>query len=781
MRMKKRTLALRISIFILVFAGATFGAYILTPNRTRRVVQDTNINEETERTTALSRFITKLRGITEYHAKDEYKLSTHVDVKDLAFTWPSEGLVDNSLLLNAGVNLISKGLADIKFSAEANVNYNNECVDLGAGYINDTMYLALDSFKVKSTMKDTAQLMDKLRYYLFDPENENGLGLRLDVFEKLDEILSNFDSEELLSNVDLNTLCIDESEEPDFNKVSIYNDGLTDGFSIDVDLLLNKNTDDLMLLDLKTLEADDFSVSGKIAFTYDKNLQIYGLDDANYPVKRGEFPELINYSSWIDRTFELLNSRKFGLNFTANISEVDSGVKAPMINIDLDSNIDFSQVIDFKNISSLTSISAESLLSKLYFDAVLKLNDSQNNNLMNIQTALLNNTGYVSINDDGTNSDLRAKISVAQISNLVGKISSYINKETSADSFDLDQVFDEIINSDLVDAINNKNYEKIIKFINGIENTKDTVKISLNLSLLGFGETSKLELILNSKSNGDNSNQVVEISAKNLKISDFCMDFDLTIQNFVNSIKERIEHDNLQNKYINFDFMPDIFDQAEELINTPKSGFALNGFVYDKSEDQFGFSFHGDGQFDYLVKKGFGSIVFNAKTEKRTSEHHVDINVDNSSPDENEDNMFFAYNTKLKGKFNIRTLNDIIELIEEILSSDDPRFTKFLNPINASLTESLIGTAIKSEDYLSLLNNKIFKHISMDEASQEMTIILSKDLLGLDTDLLFNIGFIRQNNKSQIKYIAFAFNTKQKQIYFNLVINPYDESKKAKL
>ncbi|MCQ2802781.1 MAG: hypothetical protein MJ225_03845 [Bacilli bacterium] len=781
MKTKKRTLALRISIFILVFAGATFGSYILTPNKTRRVIQNTNNNDDNDNTTPLSRFISKLNGILEYDENENSKLSVHADIKDLTFSWPSEELVNNSILLNGGVDLVSNGLSELKFSAESNIKYNNQLVDLGVGYINNKLYVALDSFRFKTTIEDTTQLFDKIEYYLFDKNNENGLGLTFNLFDKLDSFLEEFNSDDLLSKFDINCLKINETEEEKFNKVTISTDDSSDDFCINAELLLDKETDDLKTLNVKEFEIDGFTAFGKVICTYDNNLQIRALDDEHYPVKRGEFPELVNYSLWTDRMFELLNSRKVGLKFNANIKKNNEGDYTPIADIDLDSNVDFSQVIDLKNISLLTSIPAEDLFSKLYFDVNMNLSNSQSKNLISAEAALLNNEAYLSINDDGESSDLRAKISVSQISNLIEKISSLIETQTSSDDINFDEVFEEIINSDLVTSIKEGRYEKIIQFIDKIENTNDLTKINLNLSLLGFGDDSKLQLVLVTNANAEHSNQIVEISAKSLKISDFCIDFDLIIQEFANSVREKIEKNNLQNKYINFDFAPDIFDQAKELLDTPKSGFALNGFVYDKTEDQFGFSFNGDGQFDYTAKKGFGSIVFNSKTEKRSSQHFVDINVDNSNPDKNQDNMLFAYNTKLKGRINVRTLSDMIELVQEIISSDDPRFTKFIDPIKASLSASLIGSVIESHDYFLLLNNHIFKEIVMNEITQELKIVLSKELLGLNSDLSVCIGFSKQNNKFQIKDISIAFDTAKKQIYVKLVINPYDESKKAKL
>lgn len=778
MKMKKRTLALRCSIFALIFAGTVFGSYVLTPNRTKLVEQDLSDDDEDFVLTPFSKFVSKISGIfSDEDDEDASPLCLSAQIQDLNLSWPSQTLSNSQVSINGSLDLITTGLSDLTFTLEANAKYNDKKVDLGVGYVDETMYLALNEFRIKSKMNDVKEMFNDISTLFFDSENENGLGLSLNI----DDLLGSLNFDSLL---DVSKLSIVETDANDYNKVEITTLPNAGDLNLDVTLLLNKETDDLMVVNANCVKFRDITIKGTVLCEYNLNQHLYGLDNEQYPVKRGEFIELVNYSSWIDKLFNLLDTRKIGLGLNTTISKISSDGKEFLTNLDLNTNIDFSSLIDFKNINIDDFSSAEKVLSKLYFDATIGLNDVNGDQIINLQAALNNNLGYISLNNDGVNSELRAKISFNEISGLIEKIPQLISSFGSTESvidLDLDTLFDKITDSELVNAVQSGEYDKILDIVESFVQTKNEISLRVNLSTLGFGNNSIIELRLNTLESIKAPSNIIEVKLENVELAGFSIDATLNTQSYSNHIKENIIADDANNKYLELNFVSDTVDQVINLINNPRAGFNITGFVQSVEETNNSISFDGSGQFDYNLKKGFGNLRIESTNDKGTSIHKIDLNVDNSAPEPENDNVFFAYNTKLKGRVTIKTFTDIFDLVNELISTEDPRFTKFLDPIKATLTASLIGQVIESEDYLMLLNNHIFKEISFNEINQELKIVIAKELLALDSDISVKIGFANIKGKKEIRSLTISLEIAGKEIYAKLMLTDYIESNKPTL
>lgn len=783
MKMKKRTLILRGSIFTLIFAGTVFGSYILTPNRTKKVVQDVKGGDEDEyEITPFSKFVSRISSIFG-NGGDESKISLHADINNFDLSWPSETLTRNHVYLNGNVDLIASGLDDLTFTVEVNAKYNDLNLDLGVGYVNEKMYLAVNDTCLKTTMPEVNTMIDKVNTLFFDPENPNGLGINLNLDGLLDQLLGDLDLTSIISGGS-GAISIVEEQKEEYNKVSITTPEGSGSLQLDVGMLLDKETNDLLVINLNKLNYGDFSAKGKILCEYDDNKVIYGLDDARYPVQRGEFVEVINYSSWIDKIFTLFDTRKLGLDLSTSIRiKTSEGIKF-LTDLDITANLDFSNLFDISHLvidmdgidfDSLPTI--EDLINKTYFDAHLVAKDENHNLIGNITAALYNNAGYLSINENGEEALLRAKVEIEEVNRIIDTIPSLLESFDTTKSVraeDVSSVFDAITDSELVNAIKVGNYLEVLDIFESVNVGSDKIKLSINLTSLGFGSNAKLFLTLNNSTSSNPS--VIDIKMTNIEIGDVCFDLDLKTNSFSNSTKESVQANIDAGRYIKLDFASDVIQQVTDFVNQPKMAVDLNGYVLDDSEKQLGFTFEGNTQFDANQKVGFGSIKFVSKKENKNTNHTVAIHVDNSGELPENDNMFFVYNNKLKGRFTVKTINDIIDLGSEILSTDDPRFKKFIDPIKATFLTSMVAQAIQNEDYASLLNNTIFKEISRDNVTNELKIVLSKEALDLGNDLVLKIGFANIDGKQELRNVSLSLSFMSKNIYLNLTIKDYDES-----
>ena len=93
--------------------------------------------------------------------------------------------------------------------------------------------------------------------------------------------------------------------------------------------------------------------------------------------------------------------------------------------------------------------------------------------------------------------------------------------------------------------------------------------------------------------------------------------------------------------------------------------------------------------------------------------------------------MLFAYQDKLKGKFTIKTLNDLIDLVKELLGKNDVRYMKFLDPIKEMIVSSTIGKILESKDYLRFTKNDILTKFRMinEGKTLSISILISKLIL----------------------------------------------------
>lgn len=762
MKINVKSLIAKIAVFVVVLGGAGFGAFLLTPSR--KVTVDvgggkTNpqpIGEETY----FSRFVKTLTDAADENNEAEISgLVAHIS--ELEITWPSkDGLLDNDIVVSGDINFKMKNLKNLDFTLDLLANYNGKEIDLGVGYVNKDFYLAVKDLRLKTTYENTQTVFEKLNRLFFDPTNPNGLGIEFDFSGLVNDLIAEVDLGSMMSGD--SGLTINEVESG--NDVTITLGVPLGETNLSVAIVLDKNELTLKSVDLGTINVGTATIAGKLNFETISNLQVLPLDHENYPIQRGEFIELINYVDWADRILDLLQTKSIGLDIDVNLD--DLAANKNLIKANADINLDATKLLDLVdiNINGGTSEITESddvaegglisdILNVLYLDANLDVELANEPNA-NLDFAYFKDCGYLSFNEnDDETAVLRTKFDIDTLNGIFEKIPSLIeaigNDDQKANE-DASKLFDFITSSELVTAIKNGVYDGVLDLIKELKNSANKIELNLDLSSLGLGNSAEVDLVLDSSSEViANASKVTNIYLKKIELGSLMLDCTISTKKFSMNRFNKIE--SMSSKYDNLDFAAGILDQVTSILNNKKAGFSVEGSMLDSNA--LGFKFKGWGQFDYQNRFGFGSISFdeykNSSTEMSAKPHVVDIDIRNPGDEPEFQNMLFQYRTKLKGKFTVKTLNDIVGLVKELIRTEDERFTKFFDMILEYLLVGVVADVVNG-DYVNLASRSFIKSIGQNSDGTNLSVVIGENSLPLiESDLKLVVNFKKDSNNQK--------------------------------
>lgn len=799
----------KIGICIFGLIGGLAATFFLVPNRTKIINLGMPEEEPPAPETYFSRFVSKFTAGMEDEEAEAYP-AISADFDGVEVSWPG-----NTISVGGNLKLSIANLNDISLSLDLDVVYNNKECDIALALVNKTVYFALKDLRLKQSfvdsdlegVKDLGDVFDHFCEQFIDTENEDGLRINFPITNLVNDLLGGLDLTSLLAG-GAGGMGL-EVEEVEGDETVDINLGITMGgeeeseeepTKLNIKIVLGKEKLDLRKVDLGTMKFGDLQVKGKLNCVTSKDVKILGLDDPNYPRKRGDFIEIINYSNWIDKIFNLLDTRQIGLDVSANLKMYEEGVPSNLGYVDLSADLDASELFDLHDLDLKKVIDGEAkidsiygpngiedgdneitdLLNKFDFNVGLKLGnivDGKRKEYSNLGLAYYtdeigHNAGFLTFNEDNDNAVLRAKIDVQTINYLIGKVPELIEtiegKEVTKVKRDASEpeeevgFFDFVTDSDLVKAIIDGHYEGVLDVLETLKSTESTIEVGLNLKSLGFGDNAKLKLVLDAGTDSVMPTNVISIKAENIKLNDLELDAEIATRPYSGSAIDKIE--TIKDKFDVIDFVPGVFNQVQNIISTEQAGIKLSGDILDSNK--LGFDFEGWAQLNYTQKNGMGSIKFNEYKEKAgvvANDHQVDISIDDFDGDHANNNMLFEYSNPmlaakekeakdkepLRGKFTLKTFDDIIDLVMKLIEQKDRRFMKFLDDILTQLRASLIMKVIESKDYLQLTQSSLIQSIKQENEGQTLDIILSEQLIPLNlvkSPLHIQIEFGKDSN-----------------------------------
>ncbi len=257
-------------------------------------------------------------------------------------------------------------------------------------------------------------------------------------------------------------------------------------------------------------------------------------------------------------------------------------------------------------------------------------------------------------------------------------------------------------------------------------------------------------------------------------------------------------------QYEEMDHLPSLTDQLQNLYQHHSMKAKVRGYVLDRnttaysSDTRFsslngkviteqGFTLEGDFAFNLQEKAACGNGVFLDRKADYLNEHAIALQLDGEIGASTETgDMLFSYDSSntlknanaegygsldygnisepdqktLYGKFSVASLNDILELATTLLSSDDPRFTKFTS--NANTLATTLVAKISQGQFAPLLSEQILRSVS--RSGDKIAAVVAKEVLGSEEDVPLNIEF----DANGLSSIDFKLITENKEIYFKI-------------
>ena len=764
----------------------------------------------------------------------------------------------NTIKIDGDLQFKMTSLEDINFVAGLEIDYNGKKMPLLAGFVGKTLYLGVKDIRIKASQTSIDGLLETLEQYYVAADGLDLDVMKIDA--KIGNPLADLDLTELLNKftkkpteedptgVDLKT---DTYELPnnagyrfdlDVKMTTSSTDESTQEVTyktnnikvlIDVDKEYN-----LTRVDVDELEFGTLSVTGAINFEV-KPLEVL-LPDYDY-VGNGEknhnspfynsnytYYEVVSYDGWLKKLANLLaeDNQKLGLSFDVNMN-IDKENKDTQVvsrtelgEIKGSINVDFSELIDlseFKHdpdywddddtefefvddpytkraMKTRDNDEEDSLLNKIKDGLKLGLDlqiFGQNNNLYsNLSLNYEEGDGYLTFNKYSTGPDsedavVKVKLDASTVKWMINELPALFKNEANDESNDSGKLFSFITDSEFVKAAKDGDYSGIIDLLTTLRNDATKFEIGVDLSSLGF-EGSEVNLTLDSSSTG----KTISIDTNDIKIGNFVLDLGLQTEDYqeVSMLDKDV--------YQSLSFLPGIFDQVTSILDTKRTGFALEGSVLGV-QDGLGLVIDGSGQFDYGNKYGYGDLDIKQikyasnSVDNPWTTHKISLDVRNDKEDKSQNDIKFVYgdinsDSNIKGKITVQTILDIIDVVKELIDSDDERFTKFIDPIMTALCMSAFSDTITNGDYLRFAKNDLIK--SIDFSDTGIVVTMGGNLFGLaeGNDIQIKVNFKNvEKNDETLKNIesletSLIYGTeaeKQKNIHIKLSLKDFDENK----
>ena len=803
---------------VLTFFVAVGCAYYLTPNRVVKGSFSTIEKDEFEESHFMKFINTfaKDTGISESDENERERVyyGMHAEFENFALSFEQ-----NNISFDGDLDFLMRGLNDINFNFDLDVNWNNRELPLEVGYIDHTFYLGLKDLRMKVGSTTMDELVGHpqeeeygLLYQLFMATAEEG-GINFDIEswandkfnELLEGLLGNFDISNVASQFSLGGL----EEGQNGIGVKVDERETTDGYDFAINIEIRKENEEgeindsdfnvmisvgkdyrLTRIDLGTIELDTISISGAINIDCIKDYQVLNPEDENYRNYNAayNYVEVINYKGWLQKIANFLdeNNQKFGIDFTVNLSGKDAEIGAITGSV----NADFSKIIDISNYQFVKQGNnlikrKDDLGSRIRNEATFGLNvnmfGQEGVEYGNLSLKYVEGQGYINLNeslDDDNNltSVLKAKIETETMNWIIDELPGMfkdVSEENTTSA--LAGLFSFITDSDLVKGIKDGDYSVVLDLLKDIRNDEKGIELVLDLSSAGLGEEATIDLVLDSRT-GEN-NRILNLDINNVEMGSLKIDASIKSNGYQDIVLGE------EDSYDSLSFLPTVFDQVHSIMDEKQLGFTIEGSLLD--EKNLGIRLNGEGQLDYGEKFGFGNLTIDQyKYENRGLwySHQIYLDVDNRDGDYANNNVFFAYgdlNSKnIKGKATVQSLLDMIDVFKTFIGDveDNPKFSKFIEPIMKTLSLGEFSDIINSKDYIRFAKNDVLK--SVRRSGNSIDIVIGGALFGMSGDMSIRVN-LKDDKLDSLEVINVGI--KEKTLNLKVALKDYDSNKNSKL
>ena len=423
-----------------------------------------------------------------------------------------------------------------------------------------------------------------------------------------------------------------------------------------------------------------------------------------------------------------------------------------------------------------------------YQDAAFSLSLSQGSDSENLALHLREEEGetraYLNLNDI-----LKAKTNVSTVSSFATSLKNALGDETirnetimallsgllsTADS--IQQALDAIQGTGLYSSIKDGHYEESLEIIKEISHDQNSIRVQIDLAPIAMSGNVTITLSSAADSLLSIALDQVGIATSEEPTLNLAITGTLAIRDF---LAPALETD----QYVEMEHLPaweeelsaiaetdqltaDIEGYVLQLGTTAVANQTVHGFSGNRLAREQGFLFSGNLGFDLAEKKGTGKATFTDRKENFLNDHNLKLDVtgpeieDTVLSDEAKRNndytgndtpnggmMLFEYDSKnsattksayskatepkhdsLKGRFSVHSLDTILGIVTDLMSSDDVRFDRLTSLFSDLTTKSTIG-ALLGGKYLQVLASGILSSVSIDNLQNIDTFVLKPGLI----------------------------------------------------
>ena len=795
-----------------LFFGISLGAaFFLTPNA-RKTISMKNDKTETQEVGSglpdhFMRFVTRLNedtGIMDDSINEEqtyYGFNINFDDFEVSFKKDDNSAV-NKIGVAGDIDLKLKTIKDIAFNLDVDVDYNGKEVPLELGFINKTAYFGLYDLRMKVGSTTIDELfgneelgVESLLSQIFIASKDEG-GINFDVESYIDDIvndlidnklggmISNMDLSELTSSLNLHSL---EDGEQGLG-INVTEDEIQGGWKFNVGIQIRNDSMDtainlvltvnenyrLTRVDLGTIELGNVTIKGALNINAIENYTVVAPDKPEYrrynPAHN--YVEVINYKGWLQKLANFIDedNQKFAVDFALNLGQKDNSTLVNIGSIEGAINADFSKILDFSKYMGgdpTQNFTVNNFRNNASLGLDLHVFGQTNEEYSNLSVNYVEGQGYLKLNEkEDTNGVkkcvVKSKVETETMNWLIDEMPgmfSNIGGDENSSSM-ISGLFSFITESSFVNGIKSGDYSVVLDLLKTVKNTEKTIEFGLDLSSLGFGNNASIDLVLDSEVAANH--KVLNLDINNIELGSLVLNAEINTDEFTPIVIDELD------SYDSLSFLPTVFDQVYNIVDTKQTGFVIEGSMLD--DDGLGITLEGKGQLDFGVKYGFGDLTINQYKYKNKGvwySHKVAIDVDNTTSDYSLNNAHFVYGEKngknIKGKVTVQSVLDIIDVFMDFLedNKDNEKWTKFLDPIEKMLNIGELGNIISEKDYFRLLKNDLVKYCK--RSGQQLDMIIGGELFDFDNDMTIRVN-LKDDKLDSLELIDFKFSNNNSKL-----------------
>ena len=804
-------------------------AYFLTPNAKKSldVAEKTRTNHEVTTNEIapdhFMRFVSRLNedtGLMDNSIQQEktyYGFNINFDDFSVAFK-KDENSKENRFGIEGDIDLKLKTLKDIAFNLDINVDYNGKELPLEVGLVNKTAYFGLYDLRMKVGSTTIDELfgneetgVESLLSQIFIASKDEG-GINFDVESYIDDLIDDLIDNKLggmIANMDMSNL----TEAFNFHELAEGEEGvglvvneneIEGGYKFNLDIQVRKESLDttinlvlivnesyrLTRVELGTIDLGNVVIKGALNINAIEDYTVYAPDNQNYRNynPNHKYIEVINYKGWLQKLANFIDeeNQKFGVDFALNLGQKDKSTLVNIGTIQGAINADFSKMLDFSKYMGgdpTNDVTVNSFRNNAALGLDLHIFGKNNEEYSNLAVNYVDGQGYLKLNEKENEQGIKkavikSKIETEPMNWLIDEMPGMfenISGDGSSSSL-VSGLFSFITDSTFVKGIKEGDYSVALDVLKTVKNTEKTIEIGLDLSSLGFGDDAEVELVLDSEVAANH--KVLNLDIANIEMGSFILNASLNTNDFVQwTLDDEASYDSL-------DFLPTVFDQVYNIIDTHQTGFTVTGSMLDA--DGIGITLDGKGQFDYKAAYGFGDLTIDQYKYKNKGvwySHKLAIDIDNTTDDKNINNAHFVYGEKngknIKGKVTIQSVLDIFDVIMTFLDNnrDNEKWTKFLDPIEKMLSIGELGNIINEKDYFRLLKNDLIKSAKRDNT--QLNLIIGGELFDFENDMTVRVN-LKDNKLDSLELIDFRLsNSNTKKLNVKVALADFDPNRES--